>query len=1090
MAKKNELSGIKILYNNINGLSSKKDSLTNILKLEQPDVVCLCETKLGKGEKWSIDEYEGIVSNYKKGKIGLSVAVRCGTFVSIEKVSEDYNNILSVRVSYPEITLRFIVCHGPQEDDEPEERQAFFENISVEIERGRASDEIPVVLGDMNAKISKKDSDLSADSFNGKLLKKMIEDLEVKVANFHENAIGSWTRIQRNKKGVTKSVLDYILVDETTYPKVSDLVIDEEKCITPFRTITRNKEVKAIHSDHCTISMTVSYPKGVWRKRTTKRTVWDFTAEGYEKFKNASEENVCVRKSESSNTYYERWLGALVAIMGDCFSKKTVGGSRKGGPELNARRRKIRRILQLEAKRGKIQRAVVKKYLKVLKIKEVENIEKKKAEKLKKTVSLLTETEKFSPQGYWKLKKSITTRANNQSVCVICDDNTEVSGEHLVKEEYRKEFEFCLRNRLPHKEWETYTENVNKMMEIWLNNTDHTETVPFTLEELKRAISMLKKGKAPGHDEIPSEIFLAAGTGILIELLKVLNLIKESKEIPEKWNWVNITTIFKNKGSRKELVNYRGIFLTVIVKKIFENMLKARMKDQLEMINKLQGGARSNRSPSDNLFLLYACIDHYKYMNKPLFMTAYDFEQAFDSLWLQDCIRSLQDLGVPNDILQLIYNLNKEAKFVVNTPFGPTSPTTVKDIVEQGTVLGPILCSSSTAEYCGKNTGVAVLDTTISSLLWVDDTADLSNCKSDAEESHQNAVGFGREKKSSYSKKKCKTMVINGKKDSSPPDLYIEEVKMEVAEKIVYLGDVVNSKGTNADLIEDRIQRGTAAMFRVEALVKEASLGIYTVSVHLLLYQSLLISSMTFNSQSWTNLKETEVSKLEKMQLKSLKKILQVPGSTANSFTFLEFGELPIRYVIDRNQINFLYHIFHLEDDDPVKKMWESQRNLCGEKNWWYAVSRSMLKYGISLDDVESKSKDSFKEYVKKKVKEVALMKLRDECNAKTKTKNILYDVMKPQEYLHKLYPKQAKAVFQARCQTLDIKEHRPYKYQDMLCRVCKTEEETLAHIVNCGVAKEIDTKVLYDFQERDYDETLKLINVATRIVNFLDNIK
>ena len=97
---------------------------------------------------------------------------------------------------------------------------------------------------------------------------------------------------------------------------------------------------------------------------------------------------------------------------------------------------------------------------------------------------------------------------------------------------------------------------------------------------------------------------------------------------------------------------------------------------------------------------------------------------------------------------------------------------------------------------------------------------------------------------------------------------------------------------------------------------------------------------------------------------------------------------------------------------------------------------------------------------------------------------------MKPQEYLHKLYPKQAKAVFQARCQTLDIREHRPYKYQDTLCRVCKTEDETLAHIVNCGVAKEIDTKVLYDFQERDYDETLKLINVATRIVNFLDNIK
>ena len=329
------------------------------------------------------------------------------------------------------------------------------------------------------------------------------------------------------------------------------------------------------------------------------------------------------------------------------------------------------------------------------------------------------------------------------------------------------------------------------------------------------------------------------------------------------------------------------------------------------------------------------------------------------------------------------------------------------------------------------------------------------------------------------------------KKESSPPDLYIEEVKMEIAEKIVYLGDVVNSKGSNADLIEDRIQRGTSAMIRVEALVKEARLGIYTVSVHLLLHQSLFMSSMTFNSQTWTNLKESEISKLEKLQLKCLKKILQVPGSTTNSFTFLEFGELPMKYVIERNQLTFLYHIFHLEEEDPVKKMWESQRKLSGEKNWWYTVSRRMVKYGVTLEDIESKGKDSFKEYTKTKVREVAHQKLREECNAKAKTKNIAYDdhQMKPQDYLHKLYPNQAKAVFQARCQTLDIKEHRPYKYQDLVCRLCKVEEETLAHIVNCGAEKEVDMNILYNFRECGYDETLKLISVATRIVNFLDNV-
>ena len=71
-------------------------------------------------------------------------------------------------------------------------------------------------------------------------------------------------------------------------------------------------------------------------------------------------------------------------------------------------------------------------------------------------------------------------------------------------------------------------------------------------------------------------------------------------------------------------------------------------------------------------------------------------------------------------MLHLIYNLNKNAKITVNTPFGITHPSLLNDVVEQGTVLGPILCSTSTAEYCESNIGVAVHNSVVSSLLWVD----------------------------------------------------------------------------------------------------------------------------------------------------------------------------------------------------------------------------------------------------------------------------------------------------------------------------------------------------------------------------------
>ena len=89
-----------------------------------------------------------------------------------------------------------------------------------------------------------------------------------------------------------------------------------------------------------------------------------------------------------------------------------------------------------------------------------------------------------------------------------------------------------------------------------------------------------------------------------------------------------------------------------------------------------------------------------------MYVTAYDFEQAFDGLWLQDCLMAMIRLGIPYDILRLVYQLNREAKIRVKTPYGLTEESIIEDIVEQGTVLGATLCSVSTAEYCGINVRV------------------------------------------------------------------------------------------------------------------------------------------------------------------------------------------------------------------------------------------------------------------------------------------------------------------------------------------------------------------------------------------------
>lgn len=123
--------------------------------------------------------------------------------------------------------------------------------------------------------------------------------------------------------------------------------------------------------------------------------------------------------------------------------------------------------------------------------------------------------------------------------------------------------------------------------------------------------------------------------------------------------------------------------------------------------------------------------------------------------------------------------MNRKATVQVKTPYGLTEPVEINDIVKQGGILGSPMCSATTAEYCEVNKGINIGTTTILSLAFVDDIADLSDFFGDVIISHDNALAFARKKKLQLAPDKCFVMVIKQKGKKNPvPTLYVngEEV--------------------------------------------------------------------------------------------------------------------------------------------------------------------------------------------------------------------------------------------------------------------------------------------------------------------------
>ena len=137
-------------------------------------------------------------------------------------------------------------------------------------------------------------------------------------------------------------------------------------------------------------------------------------------------------------------------------------------------------------------------------------------------------------------------------------------------------------------------------------------------------------------------------------------------------------------------------------------------------------------------------------------------------------------------------------------------------MVKQGTVLGPICCGSSIAEYGEENGegGISIGSTSIASLAHVDGIVNVNSKIGDVISSHEAIKWFSKKKRLELRVKKCNVLQINTKPSNPVPLLEINGEEMKVKEKVIYLGDVLNTRGNNNDLIEDKAKKGKEVIKR------------------------------------------------------------------------------------------------------------------------------------------------------------------------------------------------------------------------------------------------------------------------------------
>ena len=212
-------------------------------------------------------------------------------------------------------------------------------------------------------------------------------------------------------------------------------------------------------------------------------------------------------------------------------------------------------------------------------------------------------------------------------------------------------------------------------------------------KELDRVIKSLKNNQTRDPLGMFNELFKSGvmGKDLKKAVLQLMNGVKLEMFLPSMMELSNITTLYKNKGSRFEMNNECGIFILTVLRKILDKLIYNNKYQDIDL-----GMSDSNiaaRRRRNHLFVVYGIIN--SILNEEtscIVICIYDLEKAFD------CLIDLYDT-LPedqcDDKLALVYEANRSKLVAVKTAVGLTDTVNIEKIVTQGGTFGPIECANS-----------------------------------------------------------------------------------------------------------------------------------------------------------------------------------------------------------------------------------------------------------------------------------------------------------------------------------------------------------------------------------------------------------
>lgn len=593
---------------------------------------------------------------------------------------------------------------------------------------------------------------------------------------------------------------------------------------------------------------------------------------------------------------------------------------------------------------------------------------------------------------------------------------------------------------------------------------------PITVQEIKKGIDKLKNNKAYGIDLILNEYIKCTSDLLLPVYEKLFNLILNTGIIPSTWLTGIIKPLYKNKGEKNDVNNYRGITILSCFGKLFTAVLNNRLNKFLESVESIgeeQTGFRKGYTTLDHILTIRCILDLYLARRKRLYCCFVDYRKAFDSVDRILLWQKLLSSDINGRFFKVIFNLYKSAKSCVCSGDRSVMSDMFKCLigVRQGENLSPILfaifLNDLESFMANKYKGLPLLKIHMEELLsdddvavylnlfvllYADDTVVLSESPEELQKALDGMHEYCQLNQLSVNVSKTKVMIFSRGKVRNVPIFKFGDDIVEKTDSYKYLGITLNYNNSFIPNLKSLSVVANKAMFALLQKGKDK----LDVDTMLHLFDSTVMPILLYGCEIWG---DSKIEIIERMHLRFCKILLKLNKSTPNLMVYGELGRYPLEVYIKTRMVTY-WHKLVTNANKLSSKMCKLMYSFhCKEDNvsdWLSYIKKILDEVGMSHIWI-TQGQYTSTEWLKCKVKQTLMDQFQQawRSNIFDSSKCCNYRIFKSkfglENYLVALSPKLRESFTKFRCRNhkLPIESgiYTGIVREERLCSLCTLHE-------------------------------------------------